>query len=74
MTRQQQIYYNAVFGAMGALLGWFVAGLLPDGLRGAFFIEAVLIGAGVGCLIGAMIGVMEGAVVTRTVSRAVLGC
>ena len=48
MNRLMQIYYNAVFGASGGLIGWFIVGLFPTG-DWNILIAYTFVGAGVGC-------------------------
>ena len=69
MTREWQIYYNAVFGAIGGLLGWLVVGLFDTG-GWAITLAYVFVGAGVGLFIGTLTGAVEGAVVKRSAAQA----
>jgi len=68
-----QIYYNAVFGAIGGLLGWLVVGFFNLTQLRNVWLESVLIGAGVGLFIGALVGAVEGAVIKRSPPRAIAG-
>lgn len=72
MTRFWQIYYNALFGAIGGLLAWLVVGQFDNG---AWDINLAysFIGAGVGLGIGALIGAVEGLLLKRSLWQAILG-
>ncbi len=72
MSKTRQIYYNAVFGAIGGLLGWLVVGSINTGGWNIWLAYA-FVGAGVGLFIGGMVGAVEGAVVKQSASRAALG-
>ncbi len=72
MSKARQIYYNAVFGAIGGLLGWLVVGSINTGGWNIWLAYA-FVGAGVGLFIGGMVGAVEGAVVKRSGLRAALG-
>jgi len=67
-----QIYYNAVFGALGGLSGWFLVGLFPTG-EWHILLAYTLVGAGVGVCVGGMIGAVTGLVVQRSLPRALIG-
>lgn len=72
MNRFMQIYYNAIFGAIGGLIGWFVVGLFPTG-DWDILIAYAFVGAGVGAFIGLLTGSVGGLMVQRSVRRATLG-
>jgi hypothetical protein len=72
MTKMMQIYYNAVFGAMGGLAAWLLVGQFSTG-DWNLWLAAAFIGAGAGLLIGSAVGIVEGAVVKRSAVQAVLG-
>ena len=59
MSRRIQIYYSAVFSAIGGQLAWFVVGLFPTASWN-LWIATAFIGAGAGLCIGAAIGVVDG--------------
>ncbi len=72
MSKALQIYYNAVFGAIGGLLGWLVVGSVSTGSWN-ILIAYAFVGAGVGLCIGALTGVVDGAVFKRSPRRALIG-
>jgi hypothetical protein len=72
MTRRMQIYYNAVFGAIGGLVAWLLVGLLPTATWN-LWLAVAFIGAGAGLFIGGAVGMVEGAVVKRSAVQALLG-
>ena len=72
MSKARQIYYNAVFGAIGGLLGWLVVGSVSTGTWSIWMAYA-FVGAGVGLFIGGMVGAVEGVVVKGSAPRAALG-
>lgn len=72
MNRLMQIYYNAVFGAIGGLIGWFIVGMFPTG-EWNILIAYTFVGAGVGLCIGGMTGAVTGLVVQRSMPRALIG-
>lgn len=72
MSKALQIYYNAVFGAIGGLLGWLLVGSVSTGSWNIWLAYA-FVGAGVGLAIGGMTGAVEGAVIKRSPLRAALG-
>ena len=72
MSKARQIYYNAVFGAIGGLLGWLVVGSINTGGWNIWLAYA-FVGAGVGLFIGGMVGAVEGIVIKQSAPRAALG-
>jgi len=72
MNKVRQVYYNAIFGAIGGLLGWLIVGSVSTGGWNIVLAYA-FVGAGVGLFIGGMVGAVEGIVIKRTASRAILG-
>jgi len=72
MSKWQQVYYNAVFGAIGGLLGWLIVGSVSTKTWN-IWLEYAFVGGVVGLCIGALVGAVEGAIVKRSVPRAVLG-
>ena len=59
MARGWRVYYNIILGGFGGLLGWLIAGALPDLIQNALFWE-LLTGAVVGASIGGWLGLAEG--------------
>ncbi len=72
MSKRLQIYYNAVFGAIGGLLAWFVVGSFTTASWN-LWIAAAISGAGAGLFIGAAIGAVDGAIAKRSTRRAIIG-
>lgn len=72
MSKSLQIYYNAIFGAIGGLLGWLLVGSVSTG-NWNILLAYAFVGAGVGLAIGALTGMVDGAVVKRSPRRALIG-
>lgn len=72
MSKARQIYYNAIFGAIGGLLGWLVVGSFTTGDWNIWLAYA-FVGAGVGLFIGGTTGAVEGIVVKGSLPRAAAG-
>lgn len=72
MTRAWQIYYNAAFGAFGALSAWMVIGLINTRAWNVHLAN-LFVGAGMGLLIGGALGGVEGLMVRRSLLRSLLG-
>lgn len=72
MSKRQQIYYNAIFGAIGGLIAWLVLGQFPTATWN-LWIATAIIGAGAGLFIGAAVGAVDGAVAKRSARRTVIG-
>ena len=70
MSKTLQVYYSAVFGALGGLLGWWVMGVVPTQPWSVLLANA-LVGAGLGLGIGSMIAASDGAMVKGVARRAV---
>jgi hypothetical protein len=73
MTRNWQIYYNAIFGAIGGLVGWLVIGQFGTSEWQSITLAYIVVGAGVGLCIGAATGAVEGVIVKQSAARAGLG-
>jgi hypothetical protein len=69
MSKLLQIYYNAVFGAIGGLLGWWALGSLQTGSWN-IWLASLAIGAGIGAAIGAFVAAVDGAMIKRSSRRA----
>ena len=67
-----QIYYNALFGAIGGLLGWLIVGSFPTQTWN-IWLSSAFIGAGVGLFIGLAVGAMEGLIIKRSPKQALRG-
>lgn len=72
MNTGKQVYYNAVFGAIGGLLAWQVVGLFATGSWPLTLANA-FIGAGAGLCIGFATGAVDGIVNKRALRPALLG-
>lgn len=72
MNRARQIYYNAVFGAIGGLLAWQIVGLFATGAWPLTAANA-FIGAGAGLCIGLATGAADGLVHGLPLPRTLLG-
>lgn len=72
MNRGRQIYYNALFGAIGGLLAWQVVGMFATGAWPLTPANA-FIGAGVGLFIGFATGAVDGLVNKSALRPALLG-
>ncbi len=58
MSQRLRIYYNAIFGATGGLIGWFVLGQI--GIIGNIIVQDAIAGATIGIFIGSLIGSIDG--------------
>ena len=72
MSKALQIYYNAVLGALGGLIAWWLVGLFPTA-EWNLWLATAFIGAGAGLFIGAALGAVDGAVTKRSFRRALIG-
>lgn len=72
MNKSLQIYYNAVFGAIGGLLAWLLVGSVSTG-HWNIWLAYAFVGAGAGLAIGALTGAVEGAVIKQSPRRALIG-
>ena len=64
MSRRMRIYYYAVFGALGGLIGWQVSNVLGLSFARWIYLSDLVVGSLLGLAIGTMIGCAEG-LVTR---------
>jgi hypothetical protein len=64
-----QIYYTAVLGALGGLLGWWIVGSVPTGAWN-LWVAYPLVGAGLGLCIGGCVAATDGALIKRSRGRA----
>jgi hypothetical protein len=72
MSKPWQIYYNAIFGAIGGLLAWMIIGMVPTASWNIHLANG-FVGAGVGLFIGGALGIVEGLIIKRSFRRIVLG-
>ncbi len=70
MSKQLQIYYYAVFGALGGLSGWWIMGsFATQGWN--IWLSSVVVGMGLGLCMGGLIAATDGAMIKHVNSRAV---
>src|SRR6266581_2834205 len=69
MSKPMQVYYSAMLGALGGLLGWWSVGAVPTGAWNVW-LAYPLVGAGLGLWIGGCVTATDGAVVKRSARRA----
>src|SRR6266705_3134932 len=69
MSKPMQVYYSAVLGALGGLLGWWIVGSVPTGAWNVW-LAYPLVGAGLGLWIGGCVAATDGAVIKRSVRPA----
>lgn len=72
MTKAWQIYYNAIFGAIGGLLAWLLVGLVETGPWNVHLAN-IFVGAGIGLFIGGALGAVEGMIIKRSFLRTITG-
>lgn len=60
MSRRTRVYYYAVLGAMGGLIGWQISNLFGLSFTRTIYLSDLLVGAVLGLCVGLMIGVTEG--------------
>lgn len=72
MTKRMQIYYNALFGAIGGFFGWLLVGSFATQTWN-IWLASGFIGAGVGMCIGLAVGAVEGVIIKRSVKQALWG-
>lgn len=70
MSKALQIYYSALFGALGGLAGWWLVGSVATQTWGVWA-AALFVGAGLGSALGALVASADGAVVKRKAARAI---
>src|SRR3954471_24652006 len=69
MNKTLQIYYTAVLGALGGLLGWWVVGSVQTGAWNVWQAYS-LVGLGLGLGIGGCVGGPGGGLIKRSLGRA----
>lgn len=73
MSRLMRIYYYAVLGAIGGLIGWQVSNLTGLSFTDNLLLNEVIVGALIGLCIGVLIGLADGSL-TRNPIQAVKAC
>jgi hypothetical protein len=69
MNKTMQVYYSAVLGALGGLLGWWIVGSVATGAW-SVWLAYPLVGAGLGLWIGGCVAATDGAVIKRSIRPA----
>ncbi len=69
MSKTLQIYYHALAGASGGLIGWWIIGSFAT-QQWDMWLANAFVGAGLGLFISGMIAATDGAVVKRVPQRA----
>lgn len=69
MGKALQVYYSAIFGALGGLAGWWLVGSVATQTWGVWA-AALAVGAGLGAALGALVAAADGAMVKRKAVRA----
>lgn len=70
MSKWLQVYYSAIFGALGGLAGWWLVGAVATQTWGVWA-AALAVGAGLGACLGALLAAADGAMVKRKPARAI---
>lgn len=70
MSKRLQVYYSAIFGALGGLAGWWLVGAVATQTWGVWA-AAVFVGAGLGGCLAALVAAADGAMVKRKPARAI---
>ncbi|NJK79115.1 MAG: FHA domain-containing protein [Chloroflexaceae bacterium] len=70
MSKLMQVYYHAVFGGIGGLLGWWIMGSFATQVWN-MWLAAAFVGSGLGLCIGGLVAATDGAMIKRAPVRAV---
>lgn len=70
MSKRLQVYYSAIFGALGGLAGWWLVGAVATQTWGVW-VAALFVGAGLGGCLGALVAAADGAMVKGKPARAI---
>jgi hypothetical protein len=65
MSRTMRLYYYALLGAMGGLIGWQASNLIGLSFWSSLYLSEIVVGGLIGLSIGALIGLSEGLVSRR---------
>ena len=60
MSRMMRLYYNAILGAIGGLVGWQISNILGLSFTPNMFVAEIVVGALIGFSIGMLIGFSSG--------------
>ncbi|HEY3229823.1 MAG TPA: FHA domain-containing protein [Roseiflexaceae bacterium] len=69
MSKPMQVYYSAMLGALGGLLGWWSVGAVPTGAWNVW-LAYPLVGVGLGLWIGGCVTATDAALIKRSAGRA----
>jgi hypothetical protein len=72
MTKIWQVYYDSIFGAIGAVVAWLLLGQIDTTSWNIHFAN-LLTGAGVGLFIGSALGMVDGLLVKRSFKKTIIG-
>jgi hypothetical protein len=70
MSKRLQIYYSALFGALGGLAGWWLVGAFAT-QTWSVWLAALFVGGGLGACLAALVAAADGATVKRKPARAI---
>ncbi|MDH3943650.1 MAG: FHA domain-containing protein [Anaerolineae bacterium] len=62
MSRRMRLYYYAILGAMGGLIGWQISNVIGLSFLDNLYYSEIVVGGLIGLCIGALIGFSEGLV------------
>jgi hypothetical protein len=71
MSKHLQIYYSALFGALGGLAGWWLVGAVATQTWGVW-LAALVVGGGLGASLAALVAAADGAMIKRKPARAIV--
>ncbi len=60
MSRMMRLYYYAILGAMGGVIGWQISNVLGLSFLSSVFLSEIVVGALIGLSIGLLIGLSDG--------------
>ncbi|MCJ7734858.1 MAG: hypothetical protein MUP11_09945, partial [Anaerolineales bacterium] len=60
MSRMMRLYYYAILGAMGGLIGWQSSNMVGLSFWSNLYLSEIAVGGLIGLSIGALIGLSEG--------------
>jgi len=70
MNKKQQIYYHAIFGALGGLAGWWIMGSFTTQTWN-IWVSSIFLGTGLGFCMGGLIAAADGAMIKNVMKRAI---
>ena len=72
MTKAWQIYFNAIFGAIGGMLAWLLIGQIETG-SWEVTTANLIVGALIGLFIGIFLGSVDGIIIKKSARRTLVG-